>query len=189
MQRRATALSLHLTIEPQMLKTLLQIQSGSPDSEKQSNRRGKNITTGAELFRCSLFGNYIGKRPKTEQSQTNTMAAQYHLNFSTMFRATVKHRSYRHLAPLNATIPKPEVRATALLAPNRRVERYRPINVPRHTPARAFIGQQVHVENVPTTARTQHRSLLIKSILVHYVYSMSLEQLRQRLFDHHSSVG
>ena len=34
-----------------MLKKVLWTRSGSPDSEKHFNRRGKNITTDAELFR------------------------------------------------------------------------------------------------------------------------------------------
>ena len=48
-------LSLLSRIRPQRLKAVHLIRSGSPDSEKQFNRRVKNITTPAELFQHLFF--------------------------------------------------------------------------------------------------------------------------------------
>ena len=45
--------------QPQTLKAVHQIRSGSLDSEKQFNRKGKNITTPVELFRRLFFSRII----------------------------------------------------------------------------------------------------------------------------------
>ena len=58
LQRGATTLLLLSRIRPQALKKVLWTRSGSPDSEKQFNRKGKNITTPTGLFRL-LFYDYI----------------------------------------------------------------------------------------------------------------------------------
>ena len=73
-------------------------------------------------------------------------------------------------------------------APNRWIQRHRPVGVPLHTPARPFVGQQVHLQNPPATAWTQQRDMLVESVLAHDVDGASDEFRRQRVLHHHRSV-
>lgn len=91
-------------------------------------------------------------------------------------------------APLDATIPEPEVRPARFLAPDGRMQAGRTILVTLHFPARPLVGKQIHMKYCPAAAWTYHRRLLLKSIVLDNVDGSPFQFLWQLAVDHYRSI-
>ena len=81
--------------------------------------------------------------------------------------------------PIHLAAPEPEVGATVLLAPHRRMKARRSVFVARHLPARALVSQKVHVKNTATPAWTEHRRLLVDFVFTNHIKCPGVQGLRQ----------
>ena len=91
--------------------------------------------------------------------------------------------SHARLAPHNATISKPEMRTAFLLPPDRRMERSCAIVMVRNTPAGAFVGEKIHMQNRTATAGADHCCLLLETVLFDNVEGPALQLLGKSVFD------
>lgn len=87
------------------------------------------------------------------------------------------------LEPPDTASFKPEVRLTACSSPNRGSKRRGAVIVLCHAPARAFIRQEVHMQDAFAAAGTEHGGLLEQAVVLHDVQRLFLQLFRQVIFD------
>ena len=87
------------------------------------------------------------------------------------------------LAPCDAAISKPKMRAAFLLPPDRGMESGSPVVMACDTPARAFIREKIHMQNRTATAGADHCCLLLETILLDDVEGSALQLLGKGVFD------
>ena len=68
------------------------------------------------------------------------------------------------------------------------MKRGRAIVMPHELPAGAFIIKKVHVENALAAARAYHRSLFLKSVLLHDIQRAGPKLLGEHLLDNDGAI-
>ncbi len=94
----------------------------------------------------------------------------------------------RLLTPHDAAISKPKMRAAFLLPPDRRMKSGGPIVMACDTPAGAFIGEKIHMQNRTATARADHCCLLLEAILLDDIEGPALQLLGKGVFDQQGRI-